>query len=162
MAFFEAFAPRDVDALMQLVSADIVEAVQGVGVMTGAAEGRAFLTGLFASFPDLASEVVRVTAAGRVVAVERVGRGTFTGRPWRGLPASGKPFESRGAAFFEVDGGRASRITVYSDTARFARDIGVLPPEGSMGERFALAMFRIRVRARRMVRALVGRRDRRP
>jgi len=151
--FFEAFARRDVDTMMEVVSDDIVEDLAGVGVVTGADEDRAFLTALFESFPDLASEVTRVVGAGNLVAVEWRRRGTFTGRPWRGLPASDRPFDFRGVALVEVDGDRITRINVYSDTAEFGRDIGVLPPEGSAGERFALALFRIRVRARRVVRA---------
>lgn len=152
--FFEAMAHRDVEALMQMVSDDIVEDLPGVGVVTGVVEERAFLTALFASFPDLTTEVTRVTAAGRVVAVEWRRRATFTGRPWQGLPASGKSFESSGAAFVEVDGGLVTRVTVYTDSAQVGRGIGVLPPEGSAGERVAVAMFSMRVRAGRVVRAL--------
>jgi steroid delta-isomerase-like uncharacterized protein len=157
-AFFAAFARRDVDAMMELVSGDIVEDLPGVGVVTGADEDRAFLTALFASFPDLETEVTRVVADGDVVSVEWRRRGTFTGHPWQGLPASGKPFAFRGVTVVQVLGERIVRIDVYSDTAGFARDIGVLPPEGSAGERVALGLFRARVRARRAVRALVSRR----
>jgi hypothetical protein len=45
-------------------------------------------------------------------------------------------------------------MTVYTDTGQFFRDIGVLPAEGSLAERLALAMFRARVRARRYQRSL--------
>ena len=152
--FFKAFARRDVEALMQMVSDDVVENLAGVGVITGIEEERAFLTGLFASFQDMKTEVMRVTAAGRVVAVEWRRRGTFTGSPWQGLPASGNSFDARGAAFFEVDDGYVTRVTVYSDSAQFARDLGVLPPVGSAAERLATAIYRIRVRARRWLRAV--------
>jgi steroid delta-isomerase-like uncharacterized protein len=153
--FFVAFARRDVEAIMQLVAEDIVEDLAGVGGVTGAAEDRDFLTALGDSFPDLVTEGTRVVAAEHLVAVEWKRRGTFTGRPWRGLPASGKPFEFRGVAVVEVSGERISRIDVYSDTAEFARDIGVLPAEGSAGERFALALLRTRLRVRRVLNALV-------
>jgi steroid delta-isomerase-like uncharacterized protein len=157
-AFFDGFAHRDVDAMMQLVSEDIVEHLPGGGVVTGAEEDRAFLTAMFASFPDLETEVTRVVADGELVSVEWRRRGTFTGRPWQGLPASGKPFAFRGVAVVRVVGDRIGRIDVYSDMAEFARDIGVLPAIGSGGERIAVALFRARVRARRAVRALVKRR----
>jgi steroid delta-isomerase-like uncharacterized protein len=148
--FFDAFARRDVDAMMSMVSEDITEDLAGIGVINGIEEDRAFLTALFESFPDLETEVTRTVAAGNVVAVEWRRRGTFTGRPWQGLPASGRPFAFRGCALVEVDGDRIKRVDVYSDSAEFARDIGVLPPEGSLGERFALAAFRLRVRAQRV------------
>jgi steroid delta-isomerase-like uncharacterized protein len=152
--FFDAFGRRDVDAMMSMVSEDITENLAGIGVINGIEEDRAFLTALFESFPDLETQVTRTVAAGNIVAVEWRRRGTFTGRPWQGLPASGRPFAFRGCALVEVDGDRVKRVDVYSDTAEFARDIGVLPPEGSIGERVALAAFRMRVRAHRVIRAL--------
>ena len=152
--FFAAFGRRDVDAMMSLVSDDITEDLAGIAVINGIEEDRAFLTALFESFPDLETQVTRTVAAGNVVAVEWRRRGTFTGRPWQGLPASGRPFDMRGCALVEVDGDRIRRVDVYSDSAEFARDIGVLPPEGSVGERLAVAAFRMRVRMRRVIRAL--------
>jgi steroid delta-isomerase-like uncharacterized protein len=154
-AFFDAFGRHDVEAIIALLSDDIVEDLPGVGPLEGIESERAFLTGLFAAFPDMVVEVTRVMAASRIVAVEWVRRGSFTGQPFQGLPASGKAFVSRAAGFFEVDDGRISRITVHTDTGQFFRDLGVLPPEGSVGERLALAMFRARVRARRITRSLI-------
>jgi steroid delta-isomerase-like uncharacterized protein len=152
--FWEAMRRRDVEAVMRLVSDDIVEILPGVGVINGPAEERAFLTAFFASFPDMRSDVTRVTAAGRVVAAEWRRRGTFTGSPWQGLPASGKPFDVLGAAFFEVDNGRVTRVTVYSDSAQLGRDIGLLPPVGSPAEKVATSIYRIRVRVQRLLQAV--------
>jgi steroid delta-isomerase-like uncharacterized protein len=128
--FFDAFARRDVDALMQMVSADIVEDLPGVGIVSGPEQERAFLTGLFASFPDLATDVIRITVDGRVAAIEWKRTGTFTGAPWQGVPATGHRFASAGATFVEVDDGQVSKVTVYSDSVQLARAIGVLPAEG--------------------------------
>jgi steroid delta-isomerase-like uncharacterized protein len=152
--FFDAHARRDVDAAMDLVSDDIVENLAGVGVITGPAEERAFLTAFFGSFPDMQTEVTRVTVDGRVVAVEWRRRGTFTGSPWQGLPASGRPFDLRGAAFVEVDDGLITYVTAYSDSAHLGRDLGILPPVGSPAERIASAIYRLRVRVRRVLLAL--------
>jgi hypothetical protein len=76
------------------------------------------------------------------------------------LPASGERFDSPTAGFFEIENGLIKRITVYADLNKFARDLGVVPPEGSTAERLALSMFRARVRMKRLGRALT-RRDRR-
>jgi steroid delta-isomerase-like uncharacterized protein len=118
--WFEAFGRRDVEALMELASEDIVEELPGVGVISGLVEERAFLTALFESFPDLETEVQRVTAGGRVVAVEWVRRGSFTGSPWQGLPPTGKSFEATGAAFMDVDDGRVTHVVAYSDSTQLA------------------------------------------
>jgi steroid delta-isomerase-like uncharacterized protein len=155
--FFDAFGRRDVDALMQIVSDDIVEDLPGVGIVSGLDEERAFLTGLFGSFPDLTTEVTRITIDGRVAAIEWKRRGTFTGAPWQGLPASGRAFESTGAAFVEVVDRRVTKVTVYSDSAQVARGIGVLPAEGSAGERLARAVYGLQVRLGRAGHTLAGR-----
>lgn len=152
--FYAAYARRDVDAMMAYVSDDIVEDLSGIGLVTGARQEREFLTDLLASFPDLVTEVTRVLPGGDVVAVEWRRHGTFSGAPWRGLLASGKPFALRGGAFLEVHEDKITRINGYYDTAEFARDIGALPPEGSRGERLGVAIFRTRVRMRRIARTL--------
>jgi len=150
--FFAALERRDLETLTSLVSDDIVEDVAGVGVITGRAAQRALLTAMFDSFPDLATEVTRIVGDGQVVAVEWRRRGTFSGLPWQGLPASGRPFAFRGVAIVEVDGDRVARVDVYADTAEFARDIGLLPARGSTGERLAAALFGARVRAQGLLR----------
>jgi len=152
--FFDAFNRKDVERVMRLVSDDIVEDLPGIGIVEGTEQERAMLNALFSSFPDMATEVTRVTVAGNVVALEWSRRGTFSGAPWQGLPANGRPYNIRGAAFLEVNGDRVSRVTVYSDSAALARDLGILPAEGSGAERLALAMFKARVRARRALGAL--------
>jgi steroid delta-isomerase-like uncharacterized protein len=153
--FFDAMARRDIDAAMGLVSGDIVEDLAGVGVISGLAQERAFLTAFFGSFPDMQTEVVRVTVDGRVVGVEWRRHGTFTGTPWQGLPASGRRFDLRGAAFIEVDDGLVTKVTAYSDSAQLGRDLGILPPVGSRAERLASTIYRLRVRVRRGVQALL-------
>ena len=152
--FFDAFGRRDVDALMTMVADDITEDLAGVGVISGAEADRAFLTDLFGSFPDLETKVTRVVGAGNVVVVEYERQGTFTGTPWQGLPANDNPFAFRGCALVEVHGGRVTRVNGYADMTQFARDLGVLPAEGSASERIGVALFRTRVFVRRAIRAL--------
>ena len=151
--FFDAMARRDIEAAMRMVSDDIVEDLAGVGTISGLVEERAFLTAFYGSFPDMQTDVVRVTAQGPVVAVEWRRRGTFTGSPWQGLPASGRRFDLRGAAFLEVDNGLVTHVTAYSDSAQLGRDLGILPPVGSLAERVGTAIYRLRVRVRRVLKA---------
>jgi hypothetical protein len=96
-------------------------------------------------------------AVDRVVAAEWVRRGTFTGADFQGLPANGARFDSPAAGFFEIESGLVKRLTVYADLNKFARDLGVVPPEGSPAERLALGMFRTRVRIKRLVNTLTRR-----
>jgi hypothetical protein len=65
------------------------------------------------------------------------------------LPANGARIDSPAAGFFEIEGSLIRRITAYADMNKFGRDLGLVPAEGSMAERLALAMFRGRVRVQR-------------
>ena len=97
---FDAFGRHHVQAVTGLLCDDVIEDLPGVGAVEGINNEREFLIGLFAAFPDLRVEVTRLLAEGigNIVAVAWICRGSFTGQPFQGLPASGKTFVSRAAA----------------------------------------------------------------
>ena len=153
-AFFDAFGRHDVEAIRRLLTDDIVEELSGTSPIEGIENECAFLTGLFAAFPDMQVDVTRLMAVGELVAVAWTRQGTFAGDDFQGLPANGAKIDSPAAGFFEIEGSLIKRITVYADMNKFGRDLGLVPAEGSMAERLALAMFRGRVRVQRAASAL--------
>jgi steroid delta-isomerase-like uncharacterized protein len=155
--FLDALGRHDLDAFSRACADDIVELLPGTPPMEGIDDELAFARELFAAFPDLEIEVTRLMAVDQVVAAAWIRRGTFTGADIMGLSANGARFESPAAGFFEIEGGVVKRLTVYTDMNKFGRDLGVVPPEGSMAERLALGMFRTRVRIKRLVRTLTRR-----
>ena len=155
--FLGALGRHDVEGIGRACADDIVEVLSGTAPLEGVDNEMAFARGLFAAFPDLEIEVTRVIAVDQVVAAEWIRRGTFSGDDFQGLPANGARFDSPAAGFFEVENGLIKRLTAYADLNKFARDLGVLPPEGSLAERLAMGMFRTRVRAKRLVGTLTGR-----
>ncbi|RJF89312.1 hypothetical protein D3874_21985 [Oleomonas cavernae] len=152
--FYTAYANRDVDGMMQWVTDDIVEDISGIGFVRGAAEERAFLSGLFSSFPDLDTRLVQIVIDDHGASVEWSRRGTFEGTPFQGLRANGRAFQLRGGAFFEFSDGRIRRITGYYDTAAFARDIGLLPKDNSLSEGTLKRLFNLRTIFRRSLKRL--------
>ena len=156
--FLDALGRHDVEGISRVCADSIVEVLSGTAPLEGIDNELAFARDLFAAFPDLEIEVTRLLAVDLVVAAEWTRRGTFTGADFQGLPANGARFDSPAAGFFEIENGLIKRITAYADMNKFARDLGVVPPEGSPAERLALSMFRARVRIRRLGCAL-SRRD---
>ena len=136
---------------------DIVEVLAGTAPLEGIDNEVAFARDLIAAFPDLEVEVTRLMAIDQVVAAEWTRRGTFSGADFQGLPANGARFDSPAAGFFDIENGLIKRLTVYADLNKFARDLGVVPPEGSRAERLAMSIFRTRVRFKRLVGALTRR-----
>lgn len=159
--FLDAFGRHDLEAMSRVCADDIVELQPGTPPMEGIDNQLAFGRGLFAAFPDMEIEVTRLMAVDLVVAAAWTRRGTFTGADFQGLPANGARVESPVAGFFEIENGLIKRITAYADMNKFGRDLGLVPPEGSLAERLALGMFRTRVRINRLVDVLTGRKRQR-
>ena len=153
--FLDALGRHDVEAISRVCADDIVELLPGTPPMEGIENELAFARGLFAAFPNMEIDVTRLMAVDRVVAAAWTGCGTFAGADFQGLPANGARIDSP-AAGFGADG-LIKHLTVYADMNKFGRDLGLVPPEGSSAERLALGMFRARVRIKRLVRALTGR-----
>jgi steroid delta-isomerase-like uncharacterized protein len=155
--FLEALGHHDLAAFRRVCADDIVELLPGAPPMEGIDDELAFAEGLIAAFPDMEIEVTRVMAVDQVVAAEWIRRGTFTGKDFQGLPSNGARFESPAAGIFEIENGLVKQLTVYTDMNKLGRDLGVVPPEGSMAERLALGMFRTRVRIKRLANTLTRR-----
>jgi hypothetical protein len=68
-------------------------------------------------------------------------RGNFTSGRFQGLDAPGKPVEIRGADVIEVENGLIVRNTAFSDALDFARQIGMMPPQGSGVEKALYGAF---------------------
>jgi hypothetical protein len=56
-----------------------------------------------------------------------------------------------------VEDGRIAGNNVYYDQLAFARQIGMLPPEGSFGDRFMTGAFNLVTKARSRLRARTAR-----
>jgi steroid delta-isomerase-like uncharacterized protein len=140
-SYFEAMARRDAGAMAEHWRADGVEEVVPVGILRGRDEIRAFFEQTFAAIPDAATTLTRVVAGDRSAAAEWRLAGHFTGTSFQGIEPNGKPVELRGLDFIEIEDGAISSLTAYYDTATFARQVGMLPADGSGAERAMKGAF---------------------
>jgi len=153
LAYLEGEAARDVQRIVSACAPGYVEDNVGLGQrLEGKQETEAFFTELFAAIPDFELWVDRVIADGTVVAVEWHANGTFDGRRFQGIRATGSRVELRGVDVFDVSEGGLTRNTVYYDGASFARQIGMLPPAGSFPDRAMLRMFNAKTWLKRTLR----------
>jgi steroid delta-isomerase-like uncharacterized protein len=148
-SYFEAMDRRDADAMLEHWREDGVEDVIPVGLMRGHDELRSFFTSLFAAIPDARTTVTGVIAGERSCAVEWRLEGTFSGEPYLGVDANGRHVEIRGCDVLELDDGQITSLTAYSDGAGFARQIGLLPPDGSGADRAMKSAFNAATKVRR-------------
>lgn len=148
-AYFRAIADRDVEAAVACWRPGGRENVRGQADTTAPDGVRAFLRGILDPFPDLVFTVVETTVQDDRAAVRWQARGTFTGAPFQGIEPTGAPLFIEGADVLIVRDGRIVENNAYADGMTIARRLGLMPPEGSGGERGMKAAFNARTRAAR-------------
>ena len=93
----------------------------------GKAVARTFFEGLLAGIPDFTATASHVWAAGNIVVVECVARGTQTGE-WMGIPPTGKSIQMPHIDLYEFEGTKIKRGATYGDMASLMMQLGVMPP----------------------------------
>ena len=139
-AYFEAVGRRDLDAMTALWAADGREHIRGQVEAVGPDGVRAYFSELFAAFPDFDLQVVSQTTQGKRSAVQWRATGTFVGE-LQGIAGTGDRVELEGVDVLTIDAGTIVSNDAFTDTMGFARQLGMLPPQGSAGEQRMTALF---------------------
>jgi steroid delta-isomerase-like uncharacterized protein len=162
-SYFDALARRDVDAMLEHWQEDGVVDLVPIGILRGRQQIGEFFRELFAAFPDAETTVGRVAAGQNEVAIEWRMSAHFTGAPFQGVEATGRPIELRGIDLIEIADGQNVSNTAYYDGMAFARGAGLLPTQDSGAERAMKSAVNAATRLRRAVTegrdAIVERRD---
>lgn len=155
---FAGVAKRDLSVLESEAHPDVVEDFVAVGEFRGVSAVREFFAELYAAMPDFDLQVVKMLDAGDHAVVQWRATGTFIGTPFQGVHATGRRVELRGCDVMRIEAGRLVHNTVYYDGLAFARQIGLLPTEGSTADRAMTAAFNATTDLRARLRERFGRR----
>jgi steroid delta-isomerase-like uncharacterized protein len=116
----------------------------------------AWFRGLFDAVPDLRMEVEDVAIAGRPGRERATVRwhltGTFSGAPYMGIEPTGRRIDLHGMDLLDIEDGRIAGNNIYYDQLTFGRQIGMIPPEGSLGDRLMTGGFNLLTKGRTKVR----------
>jgi steroid delta-isomerase-like uncharacterized protein len=148
-SYFEAIGRRDVDNVLAHWSEDGVIDLVPLGILRGRAQIGGFFRELFGAFPDLEMTITRIAAGQSEVAVEWRLSATFTGEPFQGVEATGRPIELRGIDLIEIEDRLNVSNTAYYDGMAFARAVGLLPAQDSTTERAMKGAVNAVTKARR-------------
>lgn len=148
-AAFDAVISKDLDGIVALGAPGYVDDIVAVGELTGHDAIRAFFRETFAAFPDFEMTVDRIVADETAAVVQWHVTGTFTGGPFQGILPTGRHVELRGVDVMEVADGLVQHNTIYYDGAGFARQIGMLPSQGSRADRTLVSIFNAKSRLAR-------------
>ena len=149
-AYFAAIGDHDVERAVALWRPGGRENVRGQ-IDAVAPEGvREFLGGMLGAMPDATLEVVGVTPCRNEVAVRWRATGTFSGTPLNGIAPNGATIELEGCDVLRIDkDGLIVENDAYLDGATIARQIGMLPAQGSAQESKMTAAFNAATKARK-------------
>src|SRR5450759_3349110 len=133
--YFEAIDARDLDTAVSLWAEGGRENVRGQ-VDTVAPEGvRAFIGGLLDAVPDLSMTILSTTTEEERCGVHWHVTGTFAGPGhFAGVAPTGNPIDLEGFDLIGVKDGLIQSNDAFSDSMTFARQIGMMPAQGSAAE----------------------------
>ncbi len=145
--YFEAIDAHDVQGATAMWAAGGRENVRGqVDVL--APEGvREFIGELVGAMPDLNMQVVSTTSEGECCGVQWRLTGTFAGpEHFGGIAPTGNPIELEGFDLLTVRDGLIQANDAFTDSMTFARQVGMMPPQGSNAEKRLTGAFNVKTR----------------
>ncbi|HEX4186355.1 MAG TPA: ester cyclase [Solirubrobacteraceae bacterium] len=145
--YFEAIDARDLETVVSLWAEGGRENVRGQ-VDTIAPEGvREFIGGLLAAVPDLHMEIVSTTTEDDRCGVQWRLSGTFAGPgDFGGVAPTGRRIELEGLDLLTVRDGLIQSNDAFADGMTFARQIGMMPAQGSAAEQRMTGAFNAKTR----------------
>ncbi len=148
--YFEAVAQRDVEAMASFWEPGARDVIHGVADMRVPEDLRAWFGNLFAAFPDFSFEILDVIETGEKAAVHWHATGCFNGSGrFEGLDPNGARIDLQGCDVLTVRDGRIVHNDAYMNGAEMARQLGALPPAGSLPEEAMTGLLNLKTRISR-------------
>jgi glyoxylase-like metal-dependent hydrolase (beta-lactamase superfamily II)/predicted ester cyclase len=144
--YFDAIGNRDLDAAVNLWQPGGRENVRGQTDTTAPDGVREFLGGMLAALPDAQLEVVTQTTEGERSAVQWRATGTFAGAPLQGIEPNGARIVLEGCDVLTVRDGKIVNNDAFLDGMGFARQLGMLPAQGTKAEERMARAFNAKTR----------------
>ena len=149
---FDILNRHDAASLGQLYTNETVEHFPD-RTCRGGEEIVAYFREVFAAVPDWNIQMVGLAEQGEDVFVQWHMTGTHTG-PLLGIAPTGKALAIDGIDHFVVRDGKIVSNFVIVDQLQYARQLGMMPPDGSIADRAMKSLFNARTKlARRLKRS---------
>jgi predicted ester cyclase len=137
--YFAAVAAQDIDSMMSMWEQGKVGHIHGTADLTVPHDYHQWFGALFRAIPDFKFEVLEIVAYGESAAVRWRARGTFNGEgKFEGIAPTGASLDVQGTDVLTIRDGLIRDLHAYMNGMEMARQMGALPPAGSLPEK---AMF---------------------
>lgn len=158
-SYFEAVRKRDLDAMVAHYAPDGSGRIYGVVELTIPHTYREWFENLFRAFPDFEMEILDIVGSGELAAVRWRATGTFTGPArFEGMSPTGAPVETEGCDMLTIRDELIHENQAYMNESDLARQLGALPPSGSIAERGLVTALNARTAAGKGIQKLRERR----
>jgi steroid delta-isomerase-like uncharacterized protein len=145
--YFDAIDARDLDTAVSLWADGGRENVRGRVDVLAPQGVREFIGDLLTAVPDLRIRVVSTTSEEDRCVVQWHLTGTFAGpRHFAGVAPTGNPIVLEGLDLLRVQDGLIQSNDAFADSMTFARQIGMMPPQGSAAEQRMMGAFNAKTR----------------
>jgi steroid delta-isomerase-like uncharacterized protein len=152
-SYFEAVRRRDVEAMESHYVKGPIGRIHGLVDLEVGGNYRAWFESLFRAFPDWKFEILDIVAEGDRAAVEWRATGTFSGDArFEGMEPNGAKVEVQGCDVVTIRDGKLVDNQAYTSGTEIARQLGVLPPQGSVAERGMTGALNLKTRATKLLR----------
>lgn len=153
--YFDAIGRRDLDGMAACWEPGGLDRIYGLADLRVPDDLRRWFGNLFAAFPDFAMSVADMVAYGEKAAVRWTATGTFSGSvKFQGLAPTGASVQIEGLDLLTIREGLIRENHAYTDATELARQLGAMPPTGSVGERAMLGAVNARTAATAAVRRI--------
>lgn len=157
-AYFEAIAARDVDAMAEQWAPGGIDHFYGMEDLDGPEGVKRFFTDMFRAIPDFSMSVTDMVAYGDRAAVRWCATGTFNGEgKFQGIAPTGAHVELEGLDLLIIRDDLIQENFAYTNGMEMARQMGVLPPLGSPGEKAMMAATNAKTAAGKRLRKFASR-----
>ncbi len=148
--YFDALGRQDLDAIASHWAPDGQSHIAGQADAVGPDGVRAYWAEMFAACPDFKIVPTEIIGEGDYAAVKWTATATFAGPgSYQGIEPTGARLDLEGMDLFRVSGDRLVREDAYTDGATFARQLGMLPPQGSVAEQRMTKAFNVQGRVKK-------------
>jgi steroid delta-isomerase-like uncharacterized protein len=150
--YFEALSAHDLDAAVAVWAPGAVDRFVGQQELIAPDGVRAYLSNLFAAFPDFGFEILDLTTYRNRTAVRWRARGTFAGPgTFQGFAPNGARIEIEGCDVVTVADDLIQHNDAYLDIGDIARQLGFLPASGSRAEARLAKLANVRTKLRSLI-----------
>jgi predicted ester cyclase len=128
---YDRLNDHDVASLAAFEAEEVGQTWPVVGRLEGLKAVQHDFVGIFAAMPDFHIDIERMAADGETVFVHWHVTATFSGSPFLGIDATGRPIELWGNNWYAIRDGKIVAAFIAYDGMAFAVQAGILPAHGS-------------------------------